>query len=130
MNKERLVELAGLEPHRMPPLREYPDDIISMDVPLLIKMLEWAREHATTDEQLHKVAEKLVSLSPSGTVLSMKDYESIIRDVMDITPPEQPSGSTGVKGIDDKQYRTSNMVKSVPVKTDVLNVAPGTNLGA
>lgn len=125
MKKERLLELAGLEPSRLPPLREYPDDIISMDVPLMLKMLEWARETAKTDEQLHKVVEKLISLSPAGKTLSMKDYETIINDVVNTA-----SDPTIQHAMSDTQYKQNNMVKSVPVKVDVLNVQSGENQGA
>jgi len=124
MKRERLLELAGLDPSRLSPLREYPDDIISMDVPLLLKMLEWAREVAKTDEQLHKVAEKLIALSPAGKTLSMKDYENIIGNVVSDTQ------DTSIRGITDKDYKQDNMVKSVPVKVDVLNVVPGENQGS
>lgn len=57
---------------------ENPTDEITVDVPLLIRLLEYAREDAQTDMDLHNVAENLISLSAEGRTLSMADYDSII----------------------------------------------------
>jgi hypothetical protein len=53
-------------------------DTITMDVPLFIRMLEYAREDASTDMDLHDVAENAISLNKGKEFLSMKDYDSII----------------------------------------------------
>lgn len=53
-------------------------DIIKMDVPLFIRMLEYAKEDAKTDMDLHKVTEKMIKLSKSSENLSMEHYDSII----------------------------------------------------
>jgi hypothetical protein len=55
-----------------------PKDIITVDVPLFIRLLEYAREDSQTDMDLHDVAEKIISLSTSGKTLTMDDYSSII----------------------------------------------------
>jgi hypothetical protein len=55
-----------------------PKDIIKVDVPLFIRLLEYAREDAKTDMDLHDVAENIIRLSETGGVLSMKDYNAII----------------------------------------------------
>jgi len=55
-----------------------PKDIISVDVPLFIRLLEYAREDAQTDMDLHDVAENIISLASSGKTLTMDDYDSII----------------------------------------------------
>jgi hypothetical protein len=55
-----------------------PRDIITVDVPLFIRLLEYAREDAQTDMDLHDVTEKIISLSISGKTLSMDDYSTII----------------------------------------------------
>ena len=57
-----------------------PVDTIELDVPLLLRMMEYAREDAKTDMDLHDVAEKMIGLSKTGQGLSMKDYESIVGD--------------------------------------------------
>jgi hypothetical protein len=53
-------------------------DTITVDVPLMIRLMEYAREDAQTDVELHDIAEQLVALSNEGKTLSMSDYESIV----------------------------------------------------
>jgi hypothetical protein len=55
-----------------------PADKISMDVPLLIRIMEYAREDAQTDMDLHDVAERLIELSNGGNTLSMNNYDDIV----------------------------------------------------
>ena len=54
-----------------------PMDVVAMDVPLLIRMMEFAREDAKSDLDLHDVAEKAIALSGEGRTLTMSDYETI-----------------------------------------------------
>ena len=56
---------------------ENPIDTITMDVPLFIRMMEFAREDAQSDMDLHDVAEKAISLSNNGKTLTMSDYETM-----------------------------------------------------
>jgi hypothetical protein len=55
-----------------------PQDKITVDVPLFIRLLEYAREDAKTDMDLHNVAENIIRLSENGETLSMKDYDAIV----------------------------------------------------
>jgi hypothetical protein len=45
---------------------------------LFIRLLEYAREDAKTDMDLHNVAEKAISLSETGRTLTMNDYDSLV----------------------------------------------------
>ena len=54
-----------------------PMDVVAMDVPLLIRMMEYAREDAKSDLDLHDVAEKAIALSSEGKTLTMSDYGAI-----------------------------------------------------
>jgi len=54
-----------------------PIDIISMDVPLFIRMLEFAREDASTDMDLHDLAQKAIKMSGKGEPLSMVHYDDL-----------------------------------------------------
>lgn len=56
-------------------------DKITMDVPLFIRALEYAKEDAKTDMDLHNVAEKAIALSTSGKTLTMADYDAIVGDM-------------------------------------------------
>jgi hypothetical protein len=57
---------------------ENPVDIISMDVPLFIRMLEFAREDASTDMDLHDLAQKAIKMSSEGEPLTMMHYDELI----------------------------------------------------
>jgi len=59
-----------------------PIDTITMDVPLFIRMMEFAREDAKSDLDLHDVAEKAISLSNNGKTLTMSDYEAMFGDML------------------------------------------------
>lgn len=54
-------------------------DSVSVDVPLLIRLMEYAREDAQSDMDLHSVAERLIELSRTGDTLTMNDYDSIVQ---------------------------------------------------
>lgn len=53
-------------------------DVIQVNVPLMIRLLEYAREDAKTDMDLHMVTENLIELSEEGEVLDMESYEDIV----------------------------------------------------
>ena len=55
-----------------------PSDKITVDVPLFIRLLEYAREDAKTDMDLHDVAEKAVAASETGKTLTMADYDGLV----------------------------------------------------
>jgi len=55
-----------------------PTDTITVDVPLFIRLLEYAREDAKTDMDLHNVAEKAIALSENGATLTMANYNAIV----------------------------------------------------
>lgn len=52
-------------------------DTITLDIPLMIRVLEYAREDAKDDMALHKVVEKLIDIRNKG-ILSMDDYDFIV----------------------------------------------------
>ncbi len=61
-----------------PSQEENPIDIISMDVPLFIRMLEFAREDASTDMDLHDLAQKAIKMSSEGEPLTMMHYDELV----------------------------------------------------
>lgn len=52
-------------------------DTLTMDIPLFIRMLEWAREDAQTDMDLHRITENAIRLK--SELLTMNDYPAIIK---------------------------------------------------
>ena len=76
--KQRIKELVKQALSAPVKQEKNPVDTITLDVPLMIRLLEYAREDAKTDMDLHKVAENLIQLSKEGRLLDMTDYNSII----------------------------------------------------
>jgi hypothetical protein len=53
-------------------------DTVTMDIPLLIRVLELAREDIKSDMDLHRVVEKLINIRDKG-MLTMDDYDYIAK---------------------------------------------------
>ena len=73
-----------------------PKDKITLDVPLFIRLLEYAREDAKTDMDLHNVAEKTIELSSTGNTLTMTDYDKIVNMMGDDTLQERMKYMAGI----------------------------------
>ena len=52
-------------------------DIVQLDVPLFIRLLELAREDVKQDADLHDVAQRVIELSKNGPV-DMANYDDIV----------------------------------------------------
>jgi hypothetical protein len=76
-NKQRIREMVK-KALMGPTVEENPIDTVSLDVPLLIRIMEYAKEDAQSDMDLHKVAENAIALSKEGKTLNMSDYSSIV----------------------------------------------------
>lgn len=57
-----------------------PTDSVTLDIPLLIRLMEYAKEDAQDDMALHRIAEKLIKLSQDNEVLSMDQYDAVVTD--------------------------------------------------
>jgi hypothetical protein len=81
---------------------EDPTDIIAMDVPLFLRMLEWAKEDAAEDVDLHEVTERAIEAVKLRGLLSMDDYNDLIGKSIEeetgyskyLATPENPKGKT------------------------------------
>ena len=67
-----------------------PQDNVTLDIPLLIRLLELAREDIKTDAELHHVVERTLAIKDRGT-LSMDDYEEIAGTPTAVEPEATPS---------------------------------------
>jgi len=82
--------------------KEDPTDIIAMDVPLFLRMLEWAKEEAAEDIDLHEVTERAIEAVKLRGLLSMDDYQDLIGEPIEeetgyskyLATPENPKGKT------------------------------------
>lgn len=52
-------------------------DTVTLDVPLLIRIMELAREDIKSDADLHNVVERILGLKDQG-VLTMQNYDAIV----------------------------------------------------
>ena len=59
-------------------LNHNPIDVVTLDIPLFIRLLEYAKEDAKDDMDLHELADKTISISTDNKVLTMSDYEFLI----------------------------------------------------
>ena len=55
-----------------------PQDTIKLDVPLFIRLLEYAREDAQTDMDLHALANRAIKLGLDGKTLTMDHYNMLM----------------------------------------------------
>jgi len=62
----------------LPTKGENPIDTLTLDIPLFIRMLEYAKEDAKSDVELHDATEKAIALSQTGEVLNMDNYDDIV----------------------------------------------------
>ena len=60
-------------------------DTVTLDIPLLIRVLELAREDIKSDMDLHRVVEKLINIRNKG-MLTMKDYNYIAKIHEEVMP--------------------------------------------
>lgn len=56
-----------------------PEDVIRLDVPLFIRLLEFAREDAQADVDLHFLADNAIRLSAEGETLNMDHYNELVK---------------------------------------------------
>lgn len=52
--------------------------VLRLNVPLMLRLLEYAREDANSDLDLHFLVENLVKLNNDNSYLAMKNYETIV----------------------------------------------------
>lgn len=55
-----------------------PRDTVHLDIPLLIRLLEFARDDAKTDQDLHSLTDNMINLSPDGDTLTMAEYAELV----------------------------------------------------
>ena len=85
-------------------------DTITMDIPLFLRALEYAKEDAQTDMELHDFTEKAISLSKQKSPLTMEDYVSLLNEVR--TAKGKKVNPNYVKGLKNKgEYGSKEAMK-------------------
>ena len=85
-------------------------DTVTMDIPLLIRVLEYAREDAKTDMDLHKVVENLINMRGHGA-LSMDMYNKIVAIKEEIEKIDELSKGTLTSYATKARADASNLSK-------------------
>ena len=79
--------------------------VLKLDMPLFIRLIEWAKEDASTDVDLHKVAENLAKLKK---VAKMADYDMIV-DIETESDDEDEMEGTGRRRKHPKKKKHSKI---------------------
>ena len=82
-------------------------DVISVDVPLFIRLLEFAREDATDDMKLHDVAEKLIEMCADGDIMTMEQYDEIVGS------QENGADTSGMNAVEDNMHEKQEELDEV-----------------
>jgi len=90
---------------------EDPIDTITMDVPLFIRVLEYAKEDAETDMDLHDLAEKAIAATKQQGMLSMDDYDMLVGELKQIgmEEAEEEGYSQYLKTDDNPEGKTKGL---------------------
>ena len=80
-------------------------DVITVDVPLFIRLLEFAREDSTDDAQLHEVATKLVELCQDGDIMTMEQYDEIVGSEEQVDTSNMNAVEDDMKEVNETEYR-------------------------
>jgi hypothetical protein len=106
-----ITESADPAQNQETPEQSNPVDTVTMDVPLLLRIMEYAREDAKTDMDLHHVAEQMIRLNQEQDHLSMDDYEAIIEKTQ--APGESGVYESDISGLlAANQFNKSFIIKA------------------
>lgn len=61
------------------------EDVLHINVPLFLRLLEYSRESGTSDVDLHWITERAIDLSKHGYTLTMAHYSKIVPDARTVT---------------------------------------------
>ena len=67
-----------------------PIESIHMDIELFIKVMEYARENAKTDQELHELTER-AAVGSRDKILTMADYEALVQELR--RQPDDPNSA-------------------------------------
>jgi hypothetical protein len=94
-------------------------DILMIDVPLFIRLLEYAREDAKTDMDLHNVTENIIKLSEEEKALTMNDYDKIV-DVKETKKIEENFRMKQLAGLIIEGTDSKKEIKRIETQIEIL----------
>lgn len=89
-----------------------PTDKVTMDIPLFIRMLEYAKEDAQSDMDLHDLTERAIQLMKEHEYLCMDNYDTLVGS----TNEEKIKGKDGKACWDGYRYNGTKNGKDSCVK--------------
>lgn len=108
MNIERMLETQLEVEARKSQMPTDPQDHVSLDVPLLIRLFELLREGVKSDVEVHEIVERMLAIKEKG-VLNMDDYAVIAGANLDGTDKETaPQAFAG-----DQQNESLDLLKKL-----------------
>lgn len=90
--KESIKEVEDVEQIQIQPGSQDPVDTVTLDIPLFLLLLEYARENSKDDLDLHELTEKANKLGKERGILSSNDYNEIVDE--ENLPKEDNEGET------------------------------------
>ena len=119
-----MKDLAKIQEFFSKPLGEAQEkdavDTITMDIPLFLRMLEYSREDASQDMDLHDVTEKANLLGKERGILQMDDYDEIVGAAEDI---KEGMGNE----VGDKVYFRGDLGEKYPSSQGYYGIIEDTN---
>jgi hypothetical protein len=86
-------------------------DTITMDIPLFLRMLEYSREDAAQDVDLHDVTEKANKLGKERGILQMDDYAEIVGAAEDAPKGEMNEVNLKASKLSSAEYQKAKKLK-------------------
>ena len=110
---ETVTEDVDVENFSVEEPEENPVDVIRMDVPLFMRCLEFSREDAQDDADLHHLVEKAVELSKDGKTLTMDNYDELAGGVSEGIVDEAKDPNVNAEW---KPVKQSTLKEGCPVR--------------
>lgn len=110
---ETVTEDVDVENFSVEEPEENPVDVIRMDVPLFMRCLEFSREDAQDDVDLHHLVEKAVELSKDGKTLTMDNYDELAGGVSEGVVDEAKDPNVDAEW---KPVKQSTLKEGCPVR--------------
>jgi hypothetical protein len=61
------------------------EDVLHINVPLFLRLLEYSRESGTSDVDLHWITQRAVELAKHGYTMSMAHYSKLVPEARTVT---------------------------------------------
>jgi hypothetical protein len=98
---------------------ENPTDVITMDVPLFIRILEYAREDAKTDMDLHNTTQNAIQLMKTTTPLTMVNYDTIVGTDSNVSEGSESDSDMATKQLETSVKKAQELIAKLRGKGDL-----------